>query len=319
MPKSLEEQKKQFRIIYELLHENPRVYIKDMASVLNINPHATSKNLEKAFNEGYVLPPQLRTRSFANMKEYMYFVHCDSVSEHYLTYIEDERVVYHAVMGGSANLWIISREKMRIPGDILCEGYRSDYHVAHATDHSWHHAITLMKEKIKNFNPLDYHPEDIVQTRHHESITWDSDFQSLYREFKYNVRSKLSPIMKRNRISAEKIYKFFDILPYTCTVFSRYFPETLSAYDPYVFMFKTNYEDFIVSLFSELPTSPLFFKVSDRLLVYVDVARQYLRNVHESTDISRLHIPLLINDLLKRKIIEYEDHAILEYHWGKDI
>jgi hypothetical protein len=319
MPKSLEEQKKQFRIIYELLHKNPRIYIKDIASVLNINPHATSKKLEKAFVEGYVLPPQLRIRSFANMKEYMYFIHCDSVSKYYLTYIEDERVVYHAVMGGFANLWIISQGKIEVPGDIICEGFRSDYHVAHATDHSWQKAITLMKEKIKNFNPRNYHPKGIVQTRYHESIAWDLNFQTLYREFKYNVRNKLSPIMKRNRISAEKIYKFFDVLSDTCTVFSRYFPQTLSAYDPYLFMFKTDYEDFIISLFSELPTSPLFFKVSDRLFVYVDVARQYLRNVHESTNISRLHIPLLINDLLKRKIIEHEDHAILEYHWGKDL
>ena len=319
MPQSSEQQKKQFRTIYELLNDNPRIYIKDISSALRTNPHATSKKLEKAFKKEYILAPQLRTRSYAAMAEYMYFVHCDNVSDHYLAYIEDGNVVYHAVMGGFANLWIITKGKMRVPGDIICEGFRSDFHVAHPPDHSWERAITIMKEMICEFDPGDYQGKGIITNRQHESIYWDPEFQTLYREFKYNLRRKLSPVMKKNRISAEKIYKFFDVLPYTCTVFTRYFPETRSAYDPYLFMFRTDYEDFIVSLFSEIPTSSMFFTVADRLFVYVDVDRQYLRNVHEGTEISRLHIPLLIRDLLKREIIEHEDHAILEYHWGKNL
>jgi hypothetical protein len=34
-----------------------------------------------------------------------------------------------------------------------------------------------------------------------------------------------------------------------------------------MFMFETDYEDFIVDLFSELPTSTFFFKVANKLFV----------------------------------------------------
>ena len=194
MPQSSEQQKKQFRVIYELLNDNPRIYIKDISSALRINPHATSKKLEKAFKKEYILAPQLRTRSYATMAEYMYFVHCENVSDHYLAYIEDGNVVYHAVMGGFANLWIITKRKMRIPGDIICEGFRSDFHVAHAPDHSWERAITIMKEMIREFDPGDYQEKGIITNRQHESMLWDPDFQTLYREFKYNLRRKLENV-----------------------------------------------------------------------------------------------------------------------------
>jgi predicted DNA-binding transcriptional regulator len=320
MRTSLEERKKQYRIIYELLCKSTRIHIKDLAHILEIDPYTASRRLREAFEQGYISFPQVRKRSYAALKEYMYFVNCDHPFALYKKHSQDSSIVYHARMIGFANMWIIADKEINIEGDIIEKGLHSDYYVAYAPHHSWIRAIKNMQEKARAFDPKEYEPTGIIETHWHETIEWDIEDEILLREFKYNVRKKLSPIMKKNRISAEKIYKFFDRMHECCTVFTRYFPETISAYDPYLFMFETDYEDFIISLFSELPTSSFFFKVSDKLFLYANVDRSTLREIGLTmNDISQLHIPLLVDDLLRRGILEREEHGIVEYAWLKDL
>jgi DNA-binding Lrp family transcriptional regulator len=319
MSSTLERRRNQYRTIYELLHRSPRIKVKTLSSALGMNRHATSNRLKEAFEEGYILVPQLRKRSYANLKEYMYFVNSRDSVKSYMQYIDDNGVVYHAVMSGFANLWLITREEINIEGDIIFEGFRSDYHVAFAPNQSWKAAIKKMRKKIEAFNPKDYKPSGIIKTHLDEPVAWDSEYEVLSREFKYNGRKALTPLMKAHLISGQKIYEFLDSLPEYCTVFTRYFPETISAYDPYLFMFETDYEDFIIDIFSELPTSPFFFKVSDRLFVYTNMAKEYTRCTELYATINKLQIPLLMKSLLERGILKSEAHTILEYYWGKSL
>jgi hypothetical protein len=85
-------------------------------------------------------------------------------------------------------------------------------------------------------------------------------------------------------------------------------------------VFETDYEDFIIDLFSELPTSSLFFKVSNKLVLYVFLVRDLVRSskLHMS-EIEELYIPLLIRELSKKEIIRSKARAIVNYHWRKDI
>lgn len=315
MRTTLEDRKKQYRIIYELLYKMARIKVKEISSALRINRNAASRRLREAFELYYVLTPQIRKHSYANLKEYMYFINCKYPFDLYEQYRKDPDVIYHAVMGGFANLWVISKKKIDIKGDILFEGYRSDYYIAYAPHQSWRKAVQIMRKKVEQFNPDEYTPKNTIKTHWDESILWSTEDEILYREFKYNMRKNLSPVMKKHLISGQKIYEFLDKTAECCTIFTRYFPETISAYDPYLFIFETDYKDFIIDLFSELPTASFFFKVSDHLFVYTDVDRQLLRNVGLNTEISRLHIPLLVRDLFKKDIITNEAHAIIEYHW----
>ena len=91
-------------------------------------------------------------------------------------------------------------------------------------------------------------------------------------------------------------------------------------YDPYIFVFETDYEDFIIDLFSELPTSCLFFKVSGKLVLYAYVDREQVKSIDlHVPDISKMHIPLLIRNLIKKGIIKSKERAAVAYHWRKDI
>jgi DNA-binding Lrp family transcriptional regulator len=315
-----EKRKKQYRTIYEKLRRDPRIYAKELAKVLGIDRDVASRRLKEAFEQGYISLPQVRKRSYKNTKEYIYLVKSENPLESFIQYKKDMHVIYHAVMGGFANLWIIASKEIDVEGYVIICGPRSDYYIVYAPNHSWDQAIENIKKKVRAFSLEEYSLERIIEAHWNETIGWDQEFEILSREFKYNLRRKLTPVMKNSHISADKIYRFFEKLPECCTILVRYFPDSISAYDPYLFMFETDYEDFVIDLFSELPTSSFFFKVADKLFLHAFVERSSIRRTGlDMSDISQLHIPLIAKSLLKKGIIKSETHAIIEYHWGKNL
>ncbi|MGC1119564.1 MAG: winged helix-turn-helix domain-containing protein [Candidatus Methanofastidiosia archaeon] len=321
LPTSLEAKMRHYRMIYEILwSQSPRISVKDISSALHIDPRTTSRRMKEAFDQGYIAGPQIRKRSYANMKEYMYFISCENPFPKYVSYSQDERVVYHARMAGFASLWIISRTPLDIKDAIVLEGYRSDYHLSYAPTHSWERAVKIMKASIETCYLNRYKPKEILKNRHNTYVQWDEEDEALHQYFKYNLRKPFSPVMRRHLITSGKIYAFLEKLPSCCTITTSYFPEGIASYDPYLFMFNTEYEDFIIDLFSQLPTSSFFFKVSDRLFLLAYVKRHLLRyDGLTMSGIGQLQIPILVKALLDKKIINSEDHAIVEYHWAKDL
>ena len=310
----------QIRKIYELLAESFRITITDISEEIGIDRSTAGNRTNEAFDKGYILEPNVRKKSYSPFVEYIYFVDCKDPLRLYLEYGEDERITYHAVMEGFANLWVISKEEIDIEGNVLISGPRSDYHVAVAPDRSWNTAIKIMDEKIEKFDPDKYEPKGTLQTHWDEPIEWDEKDEILFRYFKYDLRKPVTPLIRGFSVASEKFKSWLRKLSECCTVFTRYFPETIEAYDSYIFVFETDYEDFIIDLFSELPTSSMFFKVSNKLVVYASIDRRLTRNVKmQVTDVSKLHIPLLVRSLLKKGIVKSEVHAIVAYHWGKSI
>lgn len=318
MRTSLSERRKQYRAIYESIFENPRAFAIDISSTLQIDRNTVSRRMKEAFEEGYITKPQIRKRSYANLKEYVYFINSKRPVKLYNQYSTDTSIVYHAVLTGSPNLWVISKEQLDIKEDVVFEGVRSDFHISYAPNHSWTTAVQIMRKKVDDFASKSYEPEKIIKSHWDEPIEWDSEFEFLYREYKFDLRKKQTPVRKKYLLSGSKMQKWFQTLPKTCSILLSYFPESISAYDPYFFIFETDHEDFIVDIFSELPTSSFFFTVSNRLCIYAHLSRQLVRHTGlDENDISNLGITLLIEDLLERNIVKSEQHTIVEYAWLK--
>ena len=306
--------KGQFRSIYEILWEDPRILNRNITSKIGKD---AGKILKEALEYQYIIGPQARKKSYQNLKEYMYFVKCEDPELLYLKYFEDQNIVYHVKTIGFCDLWIIAKEKIDIDGDILVEGYRSDYYVSHPPDHSWETAVEIMRKEFKTFNLKSYQPQGLIQERFNVTIDWDLEDENLLRYFKYDLRRPLTPVMRDQNISKDKIYNFLERLPETCTVFTDYYPDSLSAYCPYLFMFKTDYEDFIIELFSELPTTSSFFRVSDKLFAYIHVPGEFTRI--DDSNPSKLCIPLLALDLKEKGIIRNKDYLVPEYYRKKSL
>jgi hypothetical protein len=153
--------KEQFRSVYEILWENPRILKRSITSKMGKD---AGKILKEASEFEYIIGPQARKRSYQNLREYMYFVNCENPEILYLKYREDQNIVYHAKTIGFCNLWVIAKEKIDIDGDILVEGFRSDYYVSHPPDHSWETAVEIMKKETEIFSPQYASPQNYIQT-----------------------------------------------------------------------------------------------------------------------------------------------------------
>ena len=311
----------QLRRIYELLNRDPRITITDISKELGITQPTIRNRMNEAIDKGYMSMPKIRKKSFSNFKEYVYFVRCKDPLELYLQYSKDQRIIYHAVMGGFTNLWVISKEEIDIDGDILISGPRSDYHVPFAPNHTWKTGIKNIEEMTERFEPNKYEPKGVLQTHWDETIEWDAIDEILYRYFKYDLRKPLTPLKREYLITTRKYKDWFKKLPEYCTVYLRYFPKGISSYDSYIFVFETDYDDFIIDLFSQLPTSSTFFKVSNKLILYAFVERGSIRDgdIQPISDVSELHIPFLVKNLSRKGIVRNAEHTILSYHWGKRI
>ena len=316
---TIEQKKKQYRTIYEAIWEDPRIFVKDLSLLLNCTPTAASNRLNEAYGCGYIMGPDVRKKSYKNLKEYFYFINSKHPELLYLKYREDPNIIYHAKTSGFCNIWIVAKEKMDIEGEIILEGYRSDYHTSYAPDHTWETALEIMQEKLADSDPKIYQSLKTIKTHLNGIIAWNSEDEVLYKYFKYNLRSNLEPIMKKHQISAEKVYRFLNRVHLTCTVATHYYPDSLPMYNYYLFMFETDYEDFIINLFSELSSSVSFFKVSNRLFASIHVPQQVMRNQDLKVAPKRSYIPLLLIDLLERGIIKFKDYSIVEYFWAKDL
>ena len=305
------------RLIYETFSRNYRVSINELNEILEIRN--ASRTVKKARDEKHIVGPEARKRSYGNFPEYMYFATCKDPDFQYQKYRKDKNVIFHALMYGFANLWVISREKIDIEGDIVVEGLRSDYYVAFAPNHSWDDAIQIIKKRIGGFNPEEYVPKGYIKTHFGETIKWSEKDEILCRYFRDDLRKPFAPVKKNYKISRNEFRKWLERLPECCTIATFYYPEKISEYEPYLFLFETDYEDFIVEIFSELPSSPRFFKVSDKLFLYTHVPKKYIKDSDPDTEPSELNIPSLATELFTKGIIRRRSRGPIETYWAKNL
>jgi hypothetical protein len=317
MPGWKEERERKYRTIFESLEKYPRIQYKELAEVLGVDWRTVALLMNEAFSEGYIVGPQIRKKSFKNFPEYVYFIKSDNPIRLYRNFITNEHVLYHAIMDGFANIWAITDEILDIDEKVVLWGRRSDFYISFPPDHSWDGAIEVMQEMIDQFDPETYTPKNLIETHWDEEIKWDDRDEILFQEFKHNLRKPVNPIAKKkHHMGVYKAYEWLDRLHECFTVLTCYFPNTVSKYDPYLFVFETDYEDFVVELFSQLPATTYFFRVSGRLFMYARVERREVNiALPFMNDITRLQIPLLAMKLLEKGIIKSEEHASVECFW----
>jgi hypothetical protein len=153
-------------------------------------------------------------------------VRCEDPLKAYLNLKDSRNVIYHAVMAGDGNLWVISKGEIDIDGEILVSGLRSDYYVAYAPVFLWNESIEEIRKMITEFDPKQSRPQNAIVTHRNEPLDWwDDECEILFRNLKYNAREKFTKILKQHLISRSKFYKFLERLDEACIVFTRYFPK----------------------------------------------------------------------------------------------
>jgi predicted transcriptional regulator len=314
------EKTKDYRIIFDLLNEKPRIQFTEIAEELGVEVRTASRRLKEAIEEGYIVGPQIRKKSFSNFKTYMYLVNSVNSLELFDKYIDNDHVLYHAILEGFCNLLVMSDAELDIEGTLL-GGVTSDYYISHPPDQSWEMSNKNMWDMVRKFDPADYTPKGYIETHWDEKAKWSEQYEILFCEFKYNLRKPLEPLVKdKYHIWSGDGIEFLEKLPEYCTISTCYFQETIDNYDPFIYVFETDYEDFIIDLFSELPTTCWFQRVSDALIVHLWTIRGKMRKIDiRKKNVPEFQVSLLIQELLKKGIIRKENHALFKYYGRKEV
>jgi hypothetical protein len=309
--------KNEYRKAFEVVEQTPRIRPKAVSKELNIRPTTAGALIKDAITQGYIVGPQIRIMSFKNLAEYVYFAKYRYPGEVYQQYVENKDIIYHAIMDGFANMLIISKKKLNI--DALFYGLRTDYLFSLPPDCDWVTSAVRMRTMVEQFNPKEYTPKNYITNHWDKTVEWTELDEILYSEFKYNLRKPVIHIMEKHGIQRNVIKDWLKTVPDYCTVFTGYYPETVTMYEPYVYLFETEYEDFIIDLFSQLPTSTWFFKVADNLLLYTWIDRGSMGMVdYRMPEISTLYTVFLREELLKREIVINEAHAHVQFYWREE-
>ncbi|MBU7025052.1 MAG: winged helix-turn-helix domain-containing protein [Theionarchaea archaeon] len=313
-----EQKRKDFRAVFELLDRKPRIKYTEIARILDVDIRIASSRLKDAIEKEYIVGPQIRKKSFSNLKNYVNFVDCDDPAELYLRCAKDKNVVYHAILDGFCNFQVISESPMNIKGSVL-KGALPDYFISRPPDLSWEMTIDTMRDMIAKFNPEDYIPKNYITNHWNETVEWSKEFEILYRELKYNLRRPLMHIVNSHNMWRGKAYDFLEQLPEYCIIFTCYYQESLSTYDECLYAFETDYEDFVIDVFSQLPTTSWFYKVEDRLIAHLQIKTKPSRKrVLQTKDVTGVQILLLIKDMMKKGIVKNEAHSTFKCYWRKE-
>jgi hypothetical protein len=298
------------------LCDNPRFRPHQVMKEMGLSTETIASRLKEAIEKGYITEPQVRKKSYSNFKTYVYLSRSGDPVELFKELAKNSDVTYHELLEGRFNLHVISREKLDIEGTIL-EGISSDYYISYPPDRPWGAAIDAMRTKVSEFSPEDYTPKGYIKTHWDESVKWSDSDEILFQKSMYNFRTALAPLMKKYRIPLSRTNKWIQKLPECCTFATNYFPETILSYDLSLFMFKTEYEDFIIDLFSQLPTTCWFRRVSDTLIAYIWTWTRPTHKTNVVRDITGLQVPFLIRDLLRKGILKEEKSADVICRWRK--
>jgi hypothetical protein len=315
---SPEMRRKQFRKIYEYLCDKPLFRPHHVAKEMGLRPSSVRLRLKEASGKGYITGPQIRKKSFANLKNYVYLIRSDDPIGLFKELAEDRRVIHHGLLDGSCDLIVTATEKLDIKGTI-CKGPSSDYYISCPPNQPWETSNQNMWDLVRKFDPDDYTPKGYIKTHWDELAEWSDTDEILFWEFKFNLRKSLRPIVKKHGISVSTIKAFLKRLPLCCTILTCYFQESLSAYVPYLFIFETEYEDFIIDVFSQLPTTCWFQRVSGKLIAHMWTLMIPVKEENTRVgDIPELQISLLIRDLIKKEILKSEAHAMFNCYWRQE-
>jgi hypothetical protein len=316
---SPEMRRKQLRKIYEHLRDKPRFRPHHVSKEMGLRPSSVAARLKEAVEKGYIVGPQIRKKSFSNFKTFVYLASCGNPIRAFKEYMINEDIIYHEMMDGSFNLYIISRKELDIEGMVL-GGVPSDYYVSYPPDQSWEISIHNMRDMVRKFNPDNYTPKGYIKTHWDETIEWRKEDEILFWEFKYNLRKPLQPLSEKTGIGIEGIRTFLERLPQYCTVLTCYFSLTVNAYDPHIYLIETDYEDFIIDLLSQLPVTCWFQKVSDTLIAHLWILRKPTKRVTtHAEDIPELQIPLLVDALVEKGIVKRWSDSKIRSYWRKEV
>lgn len=293
--------------IFQLVLNDPRIPRSEIARYFKTNPKTADIWWETAIKNRIIIPPVFRRRSFFNFREYFYFVKTGDPHLLYENLKESQDITYYSVQTGFADFQIIAETPLSLDLDVVLTGERSNYYVSTPPHCTFEEAIMRIQKKLKNTETLERYPSPLIYQKKTYG-PWDDLDDVIYRELANDLRKPFAQIIKSTNVHSKKIIQWFRNRERFGQTITMFFPQGESSYQLSLFSIKTKNDWLLIDLFSELPTSTVFYRLNKRLMMSI-----YLPFYPSPT--GRLIVRKTLSDLRKKELVTDYTNSIVEYYY----
>jgi hypothetical protein len=294
--------------LYSLLLENPRIPKTQIAHIFHVNPKTAETWWDTAVDNKIIIPPIFRRKSFANFRENFYFIRSDDPHNTYKKFRGMEEVTYCSVQTGFADNLVISKVPVSVQEEIVLSGQRSDYYTSVPPNCSFENSVSAIQKILQTVDEYNSSPSPLL-LRKESYDSWDEKDERIFDSLYNNLRKPFSTVLKESGTYSDKIIKWFhnrDKFGHTITMF---FPQGESSYQLTLYAIKTSSDSLLIELFSRLPTSSVFYRVGDFLMMTIYISFPFT---------ARSIVRRVLSYLKKKELIDTYTNSIIEYSYRPD-
>ena len=214
-------------------------------------------------------------------------------------------ISYHALCSGDWNFLFVTErifDFSKLVGHSQTHFYGKRESVWDIPPQScrWDDAFNRLQESLD-----ENIPRSTLPTGREVEIPWSENEWKLYDTFKDNLRLKITPTLRKVKVRYETYMEWKETLPRYTETITAYYPEGFLSQTQVFFLVETKKIADIPSLFRYWPSTTVFYRAGDKLLVLLALRnREYMSKILN-----------LFDDLLSRGYISSYKYALLLQQW----
>jgi hypothetical protein len=298
--------KKNYFSIFEQIFENPTMSIYDIALQAELSRNTVSKYLKEMYARGILIGPQIRIKPAPNYREYIYLMNFRSPFHVFEGLKRFPHVLYHVMTFGEWNIMVVTDRPLdlsKLVGfeTMVKQGVRGCSYTPKAKCATW---IESFEESYQQMERFALARSEYKVRRTAPPLNWQEDEWKLFHAFKYNMRRKVTPTLRKINVRYETYSTWTTTLEEHSTIHVGFYPEGYQNFMTYCFLFSSDHETSVKSLFSSFPTTPFVVEVGNQLMVFVNMI---------SSEITR-KLFCAIYDMKRKEMIKGFKQAVAVFH-----
>ena len=298
--------KKNYFKIYEQIFEDPTMSIYDISRHSLLSRNTVSKYLQEMYRRQILIGPQIRMKPAPNYREYIYLMNFNNPFQVFEGLKGFPHILYHVMTFGEWNVMVVTDRPLdfsRLVGfeRLVRQGIRGCSYTPKVEYTSWDESFETSSDLVERFTPSQADEKDRRLT---PPLDWGEDEWKLFHTFKFNVRRKVTPTLRKIKVRYDIYSKWIETLEDHSTIHVGFYPESYQNYMTYCFLFSSDYEESIKSLFSSFPTTPFMVEIGSQLMVFANMI---------SSKITR-GLFCTIYDMKRKEMIKGFKQAVAVFH-----
>ncbi|MBU7029824.1 MAG: winged helix-turn-helix transcriptional regulator [Theionarchaea archaeon] len=254
--------------IFEQIYENPVMTIYDISVNTGLSRNTVAKYVKEMYKQGVIQGPHIRMRPAPNYTEYAYLMNFTDPWTTFHGLKGFPHVVYTAMTFGDWNTVVVSNRLLDFSKLVGFEGMvnqsvRYCSYTPKVEFISWDESFKRVYEQLDQFTPT----RKKHRKRRVTNLYWGEDEWMLFYAFN-SLRKRVTPVLREIKVTYETYTKWMKTLEDYCTIHTGFYPGGYKNYSCYCFLFFTDYEESVKSLFSLFPTTSFIMELDTQLLVF---------------------------------------------------